>query len=119
MGLVPRIDGRRFLVLALVIRVEMANSASVDRIQRSDDYLSAGDVITDSLSYRDDVLLGLGRTGINRADLSRRMVRKHGGRPLSQRPDILRNKVRRGHRNRRAAVLHRLFLLRIRSAQPA
>ena len=74
-GLVSRAATWRLSLLALVGGVGMADSASADRLQRSHDYVSVGDVVADARRSRGYVLLRMGEPVARRAiQLSRRLV---------------------------------------------
>src|SRR5690348_9585555 len=112
-GLVSWPHPGRFSVLALVVRVEVANPTSPDRIQRGDDYVSARDIIPHSFRARQHVLLRMGQPVANRSKLPRRLVRKRRRRSLLERPHLLWDQARCRCRYRWTAFFYPLFLSRV------
>ena len=92
---------QRLSLLALVVAVGVADSSSADRLQRSDDHVSARDVLADAWRARGYVLLRLGGTIADCDRVSRWLVGRDRRRSLRQRPHLLRNQARRGRRHRR------------------
>src|SRR5438094_30851 len=116
MGLVSRPETWRLHLLALVRRMGLAYPTPAHRIQRSNDYVSAGDGVANPRRVPEDVLLRMGRTVARRHRLPRRLVGQHGWRSLWQRPHLLRDQTRCGRWHRGPTVLHALFILRFRPA---